>query len=195
VQVDGTCLDIFANPKINASPEQIKRVVGWLDEERRNGNPSMIYQIGLGNLYERAGQDQKAEESYRTVIKTNDPDGVASNNLAWLMALKGRNWHDALDLINQAIKKKGEIADYLDTRGVVYLSAGEGQRAIDDLKAAVDLQPTASKYFHLAQAYLIVNDKANAKKNLEAAKTKGLPIGLHPLEIARYKKVLEELGQ
>ena len=56
------------------------------------------------------------------------------------------------------------------------------------------MQPTASKYFHLAQAYLTVNDKANAKKSLEVAKAKGLPNGLHRLEMAKYKKVLDELG-
>ena len=111
------------------------------------------------------------------------------------MALNGGNWHDALDLINRAIRKKGRIPDYLDTRGVVYLYAGQGQRAIEDLKVAIDAQPTASKYFHLAQAYLIVSpsDKANAKKSLEAAKTKGLPNGLHRLEMPKYEKVLDEL--
>ena len=87
--VDGTCLDIFANSSIPASPEQINRVIGWFEEENRNGQKSMIYQIGLGNLYERTGQDQKAEEYYRAVIKSNDQDGIASNNLAWLMALNG----------------------------------------------------------------------------------------------------------
>ena len=109
------------------------------------------------------------------------------------MVLKGGNWNVALDLINNAIKNKGPIPDYLDTRAVVYLSAGEGQRAIDDLKAAINAQPTAPKYFHLAQAYLAVNDKAKAKKSLEVAKTKGLPNGLHRLEMAKYQKVLDEL--
>jgi len=156
----------------------------------------MVYQVGLGNLYERLGQDRKAEERYRAVVvNRNDRDGVASNNLAWLMALNGGKWDVALNLINHAIAKKGAIPDSLDTRAVVYLSAGQGLRAIEDLKAAINGQPTAPKYFHLAQAYLSVNDKANAKKNLEVAKTKGLPSGLHRLEMAKYKKVLDELGQ
>ena len=202
VQVDGTCLDVFANPSIPALPEQINRVIGWFEEESRNGQKASVYQIGLGNLFEREGLDQKAEDSYRAVIGINDRDGIASNNLAWLMALNGGEWSDALDLINRAIKIKGPTPDYLDTRGVVYLSAGDfvqseelGQRALKDLKEAIELQPTASKYFHLAQAYLTVKDKVNAVKSLELAKAKGLPNGLHRLERARYKKLLGELGQ
>ena len=146
-QVDGLCLEIFANPTIPASPEQINRVIGWFVEEDRNDPQSMVYQIGLGNLYERLGQDQKAEDYYRAVIKSNDRDGDASNNLAWLMALRGGNWNVALDLINHAIKIKGPIPDYLDTRAVVYLSAGEGQRAIEDLKAAIECAAHGSQVF------------------------------------------------
>ena len=194
--VDVLSLEIFSNPSVPALDAQINRVIGWLEEEIRNGQQAMIYQFGLGNLYERLGQDRKAQDHYRAIVDSkNDQDGVASNNLAWLMAVNDDpKWSEALALINHAIDIKGQIPDYLDTRGVVYLSAGNGQRAIEDLEAAIKMQPTASKYFHLARAYLIKNDKANAKRSLEAAKTRGLPNGLHPREMSKYKKVLDELG-
>ena len=46
------------------------------------------------------------------------------------MALKGGsgNLSDALVLINKALQIRAADPDYLDTRGVVYLSAGQGQR-------------------------------------------------------------------
>src|SRR5262249_27994935 len=133
--------------------------------------------IGLANINERLQDYPKAEKLYRRVITQNDREGVASNNLAWLMALTGGSdrLKEALDLINSAIKKKGAIPDFLDTRGVVYLTAGEGRRAVADLETAVAADPSASKYFHLTQAYLKVNDREKARKSLEAAKTKGLP--------------------
>jgi hypothetical protein len=39
-----------------------------------------------------------------------------------------------------------------------------------------------------------VKDKEKAKKSLEDAKTRGLPKGLHPLEMVAYEKVCHELG-
>ena len=38
---------------------------------------SMLYLLGLGNLNERLGNYDKAEELYRTAIKLNDRDGIA----------------------------------------------------------------------------------------------------------------------
>ena len=60
-------------------------------------------------------------------------------------------WSDALELINHAIKVRGPNPDFLDTRGVVFISGGQNARAIDDLQQAIKVQPTASKYFHLAR--------------------------------------------
>ena len=59
-QVDGLCLEIFSRPNIPASPEQINRVIGWFEEESRNDQQAMFYQIGLGKLCERLGQFKPA---------------------------------------------------------------------------------------------------------------------------------------
>jgi uncharacterized protein HemY len=75
------------------------------------------------------------------------------------------------------------------------LVAGDAPRAIADLETAVKAAPSSAKWFHLAQAYLHVNDKQKAKKCLEAAKSLGLPSGLHQLELTPYRKVLSELEQ
>ena len=186
----------LADPNAPTTPDQLKRAVGWLEQGKRENPKSSLYRFGLGNLFERLREDQRAAEEYRAVINIDDRDGTASNNLAWLMALKGGsgNLSDALVLINKALQIRAADPDYLDTRGVVYLSAGQGQSAVKDLEAAVAAQPTASKLFHLSQAYLKVKDKEKAKKSWEAARTKGLPKGLHPLEMAAYQQVRDELG-
>jgi tetratricopeptide (TPR) repeat protein/Flp pilus assembly protein TadD len=196
-------LTVLADSNIPATPARINRVVAWLEQGVRENSQSTLYRLCLGNLYELLGQDQKAKDQYRAVINIGDREGTASNNLAWLMALKGDSSErsDALVLINKAIQIQraqpaplSRLPDFLDTRGVVYLSIGQGQNAVEDLEAAVAAQPTDSKLFHLAQAYLEVKDKEKAKKNLEAALTKGLPKGLHHLEMAAYQKVRNELG-
>jgi predicted Zn-dependent protease len=174
-------------------PAQRDRVVRWLEQGLEQNPQSIVLLVSLANLNEALQDYQKAENLYRRAIQQNDREGVACNNLAWLMALRRVKLSEALDLINNAIKMKGPKPDFLDTRGIVYLSFGEDQRAIADLETAVAADPTGPKYFHLAQAYLKVNDRDKAKKSLEAAKTRGLPAGLHRLEQPAYQKVISEL--
>ena len=120
---------------------------------------------------------------------------VSLNNLAWLMALReDKPSGEALHLINLAIKRKGPLPELLDTRGIVYLKSGDVKHAIEDLKQAVTGAPTAAKYFHLAQAYLAAKQKDEAKENLVKAIAAGLtPEGLHPLEAAAHRQVLDAL--
>src|SRR5262249_11572863 len=172
----------------------IRRVIGWLEQGIDQDPKATRLMVGLANLSERLGDYPRAEALYRKIIDLNDRDGIASNNLAWLIALKDRRSTDALGLIDGAIRRRGPLPDFLDTRGVVYLVAGDPRRAIADLETAVKAAPTSSKWFHLAQAYLRDNDKPKAKKCLETAKSLGLPNGLHQLELTPYRKVLSELG-
>ena len=49
---------------------------------------------------------------YRTAIKLNDREGVASNNLAWLIVAAGRTGRARPStLINSAIRAKGDMPD------------------------------------------------------------------------------------
>jgi tetratricopeptide (TPR) repeat protein len=181
-------------PAAKPDPAQVERVVRWLEPEVAAKNPRAATM--LANLFERLGNYAKAEEYYRKAIALNEREGVALNNLAWLTALNGGPKGDArgaLNLINQAIQLRGPLPDFLDTRGIVYLAGGEDRLAIADLENAAAAAPSAAKYFHLTQAYLKVNDKEKARKNLEAAKSLGLPSGLHQLELRSYRQVLSAL--
>jgi tetratricopeptide (TPR) repeat protein len=193
-QVASVCTGILASPDTPLDKEQMQRVIGWFSQERQQEPRAVIYALGLGNLYERLDDYRKAEEQYRDAIKIDDHDGVASNNLAWLIALKddGRGT-EALDLINRAIKARAN-PEYFDTRGMLLLAAGQEQRAITDLVTALKAAPSPPKYFHLAQAYLKLKDKEKARRIFEAGKNRGLPSGLHNLELPQYKKLTSDLG-
>jgi tetratricopeptide (TPR) repeat protein len=113
------------------------------------------------------------------------------------MTLKDGKATAALEYVNQAIGLQGPRPDFLDTRGIVYLAIGDKQRAIADLKNAVAGDPKRSpaKLFHLAQAYLEVQDREKAKRTFTEAKTNGLaPSALHRLEEPVYRRVVTELG-
>ena len=201
-KVAAACAAILSDPATPPDRIQLQRVIGWIERARLEKPQSMTYLLCLGNLNERLGDYRKAEEMYRTAIKVNDREGFASNNLAWLIVLQGGQGSEALTLINSAIRakeaaipnKEAAIPEFLDTRGMIYLKAGEKERAIDDLKKALKDAPSPPKYFHLAQAYLQLNDNEKARQALKDGKTRGLPAGLHPLELAAYKEVSGKLG-
>ena len=163
-------------------------------KNQQRPNPWLF--VGLGNLRERQGDYQKARELYLLAINEGEHEGISLNNLAWLTALKDRNFKEALNYANQALARKPDQADYLDTRGVVYLKARNRQLALDDLLKAVEIDPSSpSKLFHLAQAQLDNNDKEKARQSLKMAKTKGLTSNsLHALERKDYQEWLNKLG-
>jgi cellulose synthase operon protein C len=186
---------LVLQPNHNATPAELQRVHDRLTQALKQHPQSTILMVALGNLQERQERYQDAEALYRRAIEQGDRDGVSHNNLAWLLALNGGNLKAALEYVNRAIDLKGPLPDLLDTRGIIYLAAGETQRAITDLEKAVAGDPKPAKYFHLAEAYLKASKVEEAKKNWKLA---NIPVweqsGLHPLEKPAYNKIRGELG-
>jgi Tfp pilus assembly protein PilF len=132
---------------------------------------------------------------YSQDIEQGGGDVVSLNNLAWLTILKdAKESTSALSLINRAMDRRGPLPELLDTRGVIYLKAGDFRRAIADLTTAAAGAPSPAKYFHLAQAYLGAKNKEAATQNWDKALKSGLKEEiLHPLEASTYKEVLSAL--
>jgi tetratricopeptide (TPR) repeat protein len=103
----------------------------------------------LRGLYELAEQDWQA------VLKRDPNHTVALNNLACLLAFRAAPGDEALVLINRALDSAGHIPELLDSRALVYMSRNDAKSAIADLEAATKRGPSASKYYHLARAYLM----------------------------------------
>jgi tetratricopeptide (TPR) repeat protein len=201
------CTDVLLSGKDEPDPAQLNRGSGWLEQALKQKPGSIVRLVSLANLREqRQKRYQEAEELYRSVIKLGEGNpspgdlkriAVSYNNLAWLMALHDRKGREALLYINHAIKLSGPLSDFLDTRGILYLTVGDIQQAIADLEKAATLAPSPSKDFHLAQAYLAAKNKEKATQSWNAAnKVKGWEQTrlLHPLEKEAYQNVLTELG-
>jgi tetratricopeptide (TPR) repeat protein len=203
---DCTLVLLFGHKE--SDPVQLERACTRLDRARqqaqaRNARSTTVLLANLALLRERQENYPEARRLYEETVKEGNrnaaaPAGVvgnACNNLAWLIALQEGKAHasDAIKYVDAAIVRDGPLADYLDTRGMIYLIAGDNDRAIIDLRKAAAAAPTPDKLFHLAQAYLKVNPQ-EAKKALEAAKAKGLePGNFHKLERKGYERVLKEL--
>jgi tetratricopeptide (TPR) repeat protein len=179
--------------------QQSERVVAWIGQalqaaEAQNGKLTPILLTNLGSVRERQARYQEAQDCYKKAV---DKGGVptAYNNLAWLMVLRNEAPKDALAFINRVTGSKGPLLfDFLDTRGVIYMALNQPEMAINDLERAVKDDPAPARLFHLAQAYRQANKPEKAKEHLQAAKLKGLPLGIHDLEKPAYEKFVAELG-
>jgi tetratricopeptide (TPR) repeat protein len=148
--------------------------------------------FALAGLEDQCGRFEGAEDCYRRVVAADRDHAAALNNLAWLLALRGRKGAEALPLIQQALAAVGPRPDLLDTRALVYLALEQPDRARDDLKASIAEVPTANRYLHLARACQMTGDADGAAAALREARALGLRRAqLHPVELAACTKLLD----
>jgi tetratricopeptide (TPR) repeat protein len=182
-------------------PEHYRRVEDWFMKTEPKNRDSVALLISWADLHDLKGDYGKAEDLYREVLRKNDKNVVAINNLAWLLALKegngenkGGNGDKALVLLKQATDLVGDTPELLDTRGAIYVTVGKSDEAIKDLEKCVALAPSGTRYFHLAQAQRLAGLDDQAGKAWKDAKKSGLQVkDLHPLERPAYVKLAAEL--
>ncbi|MFM9963082.1 MAG: VanZ family protein [Planctomycetaceae bacterium] len=125
----------------------------------------------------------EAEELYRRVLSREPNHSAAANNLAWLLALRGRDLDDAAQLIGKLIEQHGPNPQLLDTRGCVYLALRRMKPAVADFITANDEAPSPLTLLHLAIAQAESNDLTAAQATLAQARKLGLKSeSLPPLE-------------
>ena len=112
----------------------------------------------LGNLHDDLNRPKEAEEEYKEALKIyrelakDNPeayiDYVATtlNNYALLYA-KQKNFHKAIDTIDEAIACMPEKAEYYDSKGEILLMKGDEQGALAMWRKVMELEPDLlSKY-------------------------------------------------
>jgi tetratricopeptide (TPR) repeat protein len=186
------CLVLISQAGADAA--HYRRVESWLEAEIAKGPSSSAFSTALAHVKNLQGRYDEAESIYRQAVAKNARDSTALNNLAYLLALRGGQTDEALQKVQQACNIAGPRPALLDTRAVVRLKKGDGQQAIKDLKEALAEQPSASAYFHLAEAYYLARDRQAARLAFQQAKAHGLQAStLHPLEKTAYAALLREL--
>jgi hypothetical protein len=101
----------------------------------------------------------------------------------------------ALALVNPSIDLVGLNPELLDTRAVVLTARGDTKAAIRDLDEALAAGPSATRYFHLAQARWKVHDRRAAADAFRRATSLGLNAeSLHFLERPAYSRLLDAIG-
>jgi tetratricopeptide (TPR) repeat protein len=175
------------------------RVEAWFEQALKEKANDKAVQLQLASLRDLQDRYDDLIKIYRDYLARKDISdrerAVVWNNLAYVLAGKGKDVPEALGMINQAIKIVGPVPELLDTRGVVALALGKTPDAIADFQRAIAENPSGMKQFHLALAQMAAGDRAAARRALKAAHdTYQLTAGEVPkLEQAKYRQLVANL--
>jgi len=124
----------------------------------------------LAVLLEMDGQKDSAAKAYKAALLANPNNGVALNNLAFLMSENGGDLDEAL-----AYAKQGEVllkgaSEAADTVGWIYLKKGNTDIAITKFAQAFRVSPANKSYRdHLSQAFAKTSNGSPAVEALQEA--------------------------
>jgi tetratricopeptide (TPR) repeat protein len=160
------------------SQDKTDQAVGELQQlvNMRPDNPRQLAQahLLLGMTEEERGRYDEAIKNYERSIALDARTTVASiafNNLAWVMADKGKgNLDQAAEHARKAIQLAPTIASYYDTLGYVLHKKNLKGLAIEQYRKAIERRPNDPTFHkHLAQVYQDNGDKAKALQSYEQA--------------------------
>lgn len=121
-------------------------------------------------LLEGLGRTAEAEKAYGRVLDLDPRAAVAANNLAWIIAERGGNLDEALQLAQIAKRGLPEAADVNDTLAWIYYLKDLPDMALPSLRLAVERDPNNPSYrHHMGLAYMKSGDLDSARIAFEAA--------------------------
>ena len=182
-------LAVAREPK--ATEAQRGEIASRLRDASDKAPRSTTLLVVLAALQDLRGKEDEAVARYRAALEQAPKNVLALNNLAYLLALKGGHEEEAIELIDRAIDEQGPHTELLDTKGVACMKAKRIDLARQLLRQAVEMEPSASKYLHLAQAHDLAGDRREARRAYDKAKEIGLASAvLHPLEKPAIDKLI-----
>jgi tetratricopeptide (TPR) repeat protein len=141
----------------------------WQSWANSHPNDAHAIQV-LGALEEAKGDDEKAMADFKKTLQLDPNNGVAANDLAYMMVENGENVDVALTLAQTARRVLPDNADTADTLAWVYYYKENYTAARDLLESSVKTYPdSAPIHLHLGLTYDKLNDKADAIAQLKKA--------------------------
>jgi tetratricopeptide (TPR) repeat protein len=124
----------------------------------------------LALTLDHAGRWNEARQVYEGTLKLDPNQGIALNNLAFLIAEHNGDLDDALTKASRAKQLLPNTYEVADTLGWIYLKKNLSDNAIDIFKDLVVKAPNqATFHYHLAMAFKQKGDKPKAIKELTDA--------------------------
>lgn len=122
----------------------------------------------LGAAYERNNDRFRAVYNLRKAIKVNSKNADALNYLGYMYAEEGKNLDEAVCLIKGALKIEPENGYFVDSLGWAYYQSGLLDKALVELKRAVELLKEEGENDPVIREHL--GDIYYKKGNFEEAK-------------------------
>lgn len=178
----------------DVTPEQFARARQLLETAlEQHGRPVALL-FALANLQNWTEKYAEAEQLYREALKRSDQHAGALNNLAILLALRGRGGKEPLMLIEKALAVAGPVPALFDSRATVYLAQGDLVHAADDLEAAISSRPVATSYFRQSLVLMRLGKKDSAQESFSKALALRIRLEeLHPLERPMFRQLQNDL--
>jgi tetratricopeptide (TPR) repeat protein len=124
----------------------------------------------LALVLDAAGRWSEARQVYEVVVKLDPNNGVALNNLAFLLSEHGGDLDDALTKAQKAKQLMPDLSEVSDTLGWIYLKKNLTDNAVDIFRELVTKAPNQAIFrYHLGMAYSQKGDKTRALKELQEA--------------------------
>jgi tetratricopeptide (TPR) repeat protein len=124
----------------------------------------------LALVLDAAGRWSEARQVYEVVIKLDPNNGVALNNLAFLLSEHGGDLDDALTKAQRAKQLLPDLSEVQDTLGWIYLKKNLTDEAVETFQKLVAKVPAQAVFrYHLGMAYSQKGDKTRALKELQDA--------------------------
>ena len=142
----------------------------------REGLPDNVMVIDeLALALQNADRKPEARQAYEQAIKLEPQNGMALNNLAFLIAESTSGDLDqALTYAQRAKQVLPNLNEVSDTLGWIYLKKNMSDNAMGVFQRLVDKMPANSTYrFHLGMAYAQKGDKQKALRELQGALRSG----------------------
>jgi len=128
--------------------------------------------FGLAVANERTGNFTTAESIFKEILTMNPNHALSANYLAYMWAERGINLDEAEILVLVALEEEPNNGAYLDTYGWILFQQGRYAEALPPLLRAAELvTDDYVVFYHLAELYLKLGDKANALKFFKKANT------------------------
>jgi len=130
---------------------------------------------GRMNFYHYPGYIELYVQAYRYALMLDPDSAFLKNGLAYALALENRDLDEALDLINDLLRKEPDEWAYLDTKACVLYRQGKYKEANDLVEEYINLIPEqdferdAYLTWFLGNVKLAIGDTEAAKSYFEMA--------------------------
>lgn len=123
-----------------------------------------------GMILQAQGDIDGAVNRYERAVALDSAAAVASNNLAWIQAERGRDLDGALQLAQAAAKARPDTPEIVDTLGWIYYKKNLPEQALPLLRQNVDRAPLHPVYrYRLGLAQLQSGNEEDGRRTLERA--------------------------